>query len=87
MSAYSDPNESIYLQECIPPSEYGNKYFWKNNGNFLQHFFLLDKSQLLLCRSDNLLSAKLTDSSALNEVMHSSPLCINSKDLQVYKGR
>lgn len=23
MKAYSDPNRSIYLQECIPPSEYG----------------------------------------------------------------
>lgn len=24
MAAYNDPQESIYLKECLPPSEYGN---------------------------------------------------------------
>ncbi|RZC37630.1 tyrosine-protein kinase hopscotch [Asbolus verrucosus] len=66
MAAYNDPNGAIFLQECLPPSEY-------------------DKSPLLLCQSDNLPGDSLTDSSALSSIMPTAPLCINCKDLQVYK--
>lgn len=27
LDTYKDPNRAIYLQECIPPSEYGNSKF------------------------------------------------------------
>lgn len=68
MAAYSDSKEYIFLQECLPPSEY-------------------DKSPLLLCRSHNIAGDALTDSSAVHNLSSFTPLCINSKDLQVYKGQ
>ncbi|KAG5896415.1 hypothetical protein JTB14_022498 [Gonioctena quinquepunctata] len=67
MMAYHDPNGPIYLQECLPPSEY-------------------DVSPLLLCRNENLVGDSLTDSSALNMLIPNAPLCIDCRNLQVYKG-
>ncbi|KAF2897768.1 hypothetical protein ILUMI_08399 [Ignelater luminosus] len=67
MAAYNDAQQSIYLQECLPPSEY-------------------DKSPLLLCRDDKLMGDSLADSSAVFGILPSSPLCINSSNIQVYKG-
>lgn len=49
--------------------------------------FFLDISPLLLCRSDNIIIESLTDSSALTTQLPAAPLCINPKDLQVYKGK
>lgn len=69
MTAYQDPNGAIYLQECLPPSEY-------------------DVSPLLLCQSEKLLGDSLTDSSALISLaMPTTPVCINCKNLQVFKGQ
>ncbi|KAF5274388.1 hypothetical protein FQA39_LY07268 [Lamprigera yunnana] len=67
MAAYNDPKDYIYLQECLPPSEY-------------------DKSPLLLCQDNSIVGDSVTDSSALKDILSFTPLCINSKDLQVYKG-
>ncbi|XP_044265655.1 tyrosine-protein kinase hopscotch [Tribolium madens] len=68
MAAYNDPNGPIFLQECLPPSEY-------------------DVSPLLLCQSDNLPGDSVTDTSALRTILPTAPLCINCKDLQVFKGQ
>ncbi|XP_030744957.1 tyrosine-protein kinase JAK2 isoform X2 [Sitophilus oryzae] len=68
MHAYNDQNGTVYLQECIPPSEY-------------------DISPLLLCRSESVVGDALTDSSSLNVLIPQGPVCINYKDLQVYKGQ
>lgn len=46
----------------------------------------LDKSPLLLCQSENLSGDSLTDSATLNNLIPTTPLCINCKDLQVFKG-
>lgn len=46
-----------------------------------------DKSPLLLCRDDSLSGDSLTDSSSLHGIIPKAPVCINSTDLQVYKGR
>ncbi|CAG9764694.1 unnamed protein product [Ceutorhynchus assimilis] len=45
-----------------------------------------DVSPLLLCRSDSLKGDALTDSSSLHQLIPDGPVCINYKDLQVYKG-
>lgn len=34
MKAYNDPNRSIYLLECIPPSEYGKNTFERKEYSF-----------------------------------------------------
>ncbi|XP_060536188.1 tyrosine-protein kinase hopscotch-like [Cylas formicarius] len=65
IKAYSDPEGAIFLQECLPPSEY-------------------DLSQVLLCRSDSLVGDSIADTSQISE-LPSTPVCINFKDLQVYK--
>ncbi|XP_018333328.1 tyrosine-protein kinase hopscotch [Agrilus planipennis] len=67
IKAYSDPNGSIFLQECLPPSEY-------------------DNSHLLLCQNETLVGDSLTDGSSVKGLIPSSPLCINNRDIQVYKG-
>lgn len=86
MAAYNDPQGSIYLHECLPPSEYGN-YKYTVKDTYLFFLFFLDKSPLLLCRDDKLMGDSLTDSSAAFGILPSSPLCINSSDIQVYKGQ
>ncbi|KAF7271454.1 hypothetical protein GWI33_015675 [Rhynchophorus ferrugineus] len=68
IEAYNDPYGMVYLQECIPPSEY-------------------DVSPLLLCRNESVVGDSLTDSSSLNVLIPTGPVCINYKDLQVYKGQ
>lgn len=47
----------------------------------------LDKSPLLLCQNDCYKGDSLADSTDLSVLMPSAPLCINSKDLQVYLGK
>lgn len=68
MAAYSDPDSTVYLQECLPPSEY-------------------DQSPLLLCQPEVIAGDSLTDSSSIACLLPSAPLCINTRDLQVYKGQ
>ncbi|XP_023023371.1 tyrosine-protein kinase hopscotch isoform X3 [Leptinotarsa decemlineata] len=46
-----------------------------------------DISPLLLCRNENLVGDSLTDSSALNVLIPTSPVCIDCRNLQVYKGQ
>ncbi|XP_066255438.1 tyrosine-protein kinase hopscotch-like isoform X2 [Euwallacea similis] len=46
-----------------------------------------DISPLLLCRSENMVGEALTESSLLPELVLKNPVCINFKDLQVYKGQ
>lgn len=45
-----------------------------------------DKSPLLLCQPANLTGDSITDSSILNNLNGSVPVCILNRDLQVYKG-
>ena len=47
-------------------------------------FFYIDISPVLLCRSEKLVGDSLTDSSA---VIPPDPVCINIKNLQVFKGK
>ncbi|XP_031329480.1 tyrosine-protein kinase hopscotch [Photinus pyralis] len=68
MLSYNDPKESIYLKECLPPSEY-------------------DISPLLLSRTDNIAGDSVADSTAVHSLIPAQPLCIHSRDLQVYKGQ
>ncbi|KAJ8947274.1 hypothetical protein NQ318_014170 [Aromia moschata] len=44
-----------------------------------------DDSPLLLCKSETMIGDSLTDSTTLNVLLPTSPMCINCKDLQVYK--
>lgn len=67
MSAYSDPDSLIYLQECLPPSEY-------------------DQSPLLLCKNNEITGGDSLTTTIDTNLLTTSPLCINTKDLQVYKG-
>lgn len=44
-----------------------------------------DQSQLLLCKKETQIGPALADATTLNSIVPSSPLCINFKDLQIYK--
>ncbi|KAF5275199.1 hypothetical protein FQR65_LT04231 [Abscondita terminalis] len=44
-----------------------------------------DKSPLLLCQDQNVTGDLLTDSSEVQSLLSYAPLCINSKDFQVFK--
>lgn len=60
------------------------------HGDFCRKFELSpfsDKSPLLLCQCDDIAGDSLTDSSSALDMLPTTSLCINSKDIQVYKGK
>lgn len=87
VSEYSKSEGKICLQECLPPSEYGNRFVCRVREVQKTLYFSSDKSPLLLCRNENFSGDALTDSSSLGGIIPASPVCINSTDLQVYKGK
>jgi len=81
INTYKNPEDDIYLQDCLPPSDYGN--------SLLIYVIFLDKSQVLLCQSNEPTFTSNIRHDDLDDLLgggFKGPQCISANDLQLYRG-
>lgn len=90
IAAYKNPEETLFLQERLPPSDYGefyNAFFFTIS--FLKYGFVTEKSQLLLCEPSTHSTASDINHEDIEKLLsdNKGPRCIDTKDLLIYEGK